>query len=43
MIKSLDSFKCKKTLSVGDATYTYYSLKDAEGNGLAGIARLPFR
>ncbi len=32
---SLDSFKCRKTLQVGDKTYTYYSLADAEKNGLS--------
>ena len=39
---SLDSFKCRKTLKVGTKTYTYFSLKAAEKNGLAGISRLPF-
>src|SRR6201988_3236509 len=39
---SLDSFKCRKTLTVGDKTYTYFSLPDAEKNGLAGVSRLPF-
>jgi aconitate hydratase len=39
---SLDSFKCRKTLTVGDKTYTYYSLPEAEKNGLAGISKLPF-
>ena len=39
---SLDSFHCRKTLSVGNKTYTYYSLEDAEKNGLSGIAKLPF-
>ncbi|THD44200.1 MAG: aconitate hydratase AcnA [Bradyrhizobium sp.] len=39
---SLDSFKCRKTLTVGTKTYHYYSLKAAERNGLAGIAQLPF-
>ncbi len=38
----LDSFKCKKTLQVGDKTYTYFSLPDAEKNGLTGISKLPF-
>src|ERR1700754_3001017 len=36
-----DSFQCRKTLRVGDVTFTYYSLPDAEKNGLAGISRLP--
>ena len=39
---SLDSFKCRKTLTVGDATYVYYSLPDAEKNGLPGLSKLPF-
>ncbi|SFZ85197.1 aconitate hydratase [Devosia enhydra] len=38
---SLDSFKSRKTLNVGGKTYTYFSLPDAEKNGLAGISRLP--
>ncbi|MCH9808173.1 MAG: aconitate hydratase AcnA [Alphaproteobacteria bacterium] len=40
--KSLDSFNCRKTLQIGDKTYTYFSLPDAEKNGLAGISKLPF-
>ncbi|MFO1150789.1 MAG: aconitate hydratase AcnA [Alsobacter sp.] len=39
---SLDSFKCRKKLKVGAKTYVYYSLKDAEKNGLAGASSLPF-
>jgi aconitate hydratase len=39
---SLDSFKCRKTLSVGGAEYTYFDLREAEKNGLEGISRLPF-
>ncbi|MGD1015290.1 MAG: aconitate hydratase AcnA [Roseiarcus sp.] len=39
---SLDSFKCRKTLTVGDKTYRYVSLKAAEKHGLAGVAQLPF-
>jgi aconitate hydratase len=39
---SLDSFKARKTLKVGTKSYVYYSLKEAEKNGLAGIAALPF-
>ena len=39
---SLDSFKCRKKLSVGDKTYHYYSLDEAEKNGLKGISKLPF-
>jgi aconitate hydratase A / 2-methylisocitrate dehydratase len=39
---SLDSFKCRKTLTSGGKTYVYYSLPDAEKNGLPGVAKLPF-
>jgi aconitate hydratase len=39
---SLDSFKCRKVLASGGKTYVYYSLPDAERNGLAGVSRLPF-
>jgi aconitate hydratase len=39
---SQDSFKCRKTLTVGGKSYTYYSLPDAEKNGLPGISRLPY-
>jgi len=39
---SLDSFKCRKKLTVGAKTYEYFSLKAAEKNGLEGISQLPF-
>jgi aconitate hydratase len=39
---SLDSFKCARTLTVGNKTYAYYSLPAAEKGGLKGISRLPF-
>jgi aconitate hydratase len=39
---SLDSFKCRKTLTAGGKTYSYYSLPEAEKNGLKGISKLPF-
>src|SRR5215813_6024405 len=39
---SLDSFKCARTLKVGNKTYAYYSLPAAEKAGLKGISRLPF-
>ena len=42
MSRSIDSFNCRRTLTVGDATYVYYSLVEAEKNGLTGIAQLPF-
>ena len=38
---SLDSFSCKRTLTAAGETYTYYDLKVAEENGLAGVSRLP--
>ena len=41
-MSSLDSFKCRKKLKVGTKTYYYYSLKEAEKNGLPGISKLPF-
>ncbi len=40
--KSLDSFKCRRTLTAGGRDHVYYSLVDAEKNGLAGISRLPY-
>jgi aconitate hydratase len=39
---SLDSFKSRKTLKVGSKSYTYFSLKAAEKNGLKGITKLPY-
>ncbi len=39
---SLDSFKSRKTLKVGTKSYTYFSLKAAEKNGLTGISKLPY-
>ncbi|MCV0394534.1 MAG: aconitate hydratase AcnA [Rhizobiaceae bacterium] len=42
MSHSLDSFKCRKTLSAGGKTYSYFDLKAAEENGLEGVSRLPF-
>lgn len=38
---SLNSFNAKQTLKVGDKNYTYFSLPEAEKNGLAGISKLP--
>ena len=37
-----DSFKSLKTINVGSKTYDYYSLAEAEKNGLDGITRLPY-
>jgi aconitate hydratase len=39
---SIDSFKCRKTLTVGTKKYVYYSLTAAEKNGLTGISALPY-
>ena len=39
---SLDSFNCRRTLKVGKRSYDYFDLKEAEANGLDGVARLPF-
>ncbi|WP_086471643.1 aconitate hydratase AcnA [Devosia lucknowensis] len=41
MVTSIDSFKSRSTLVVGGKTYTYYSILEAEKNGLAGVSRLP--
>jgi len=40
--QSLDSFKCRKTLKVGNKSYVYFSLTAAEKNGLKGVSRLPY-
>lgn len=37
-----NSFNARQTLQVGDKSYTYYSLVEAEKNGLAGVSKLPF-
>ena len=39
---SLDSFKCRQTLEIGGETFHYFSLPEAEKNGLEGISKLPF-
>ncbi|PCJ96179.1 MAG: aconitate hydratase AcnA [Hyphomicrobiales bacterium] len=39
---SLDSFKSRKQMTVKGKTYTYFSLVEAEKNGLDGISRLPY-
>ncbi|MGH6741880.1 MAG: aconitase family protein, partial [Bradyrhizobium sp.] len=38
----LNSFKARRTMTVGGKTYVYFSLAAAEKNGLQGIARLPY-
>ncbi len=40
--RSLDSFRTRKTLTVDGKPYEYFSLPDAEANGLNGISRLPY-
>ncbi len=40
--KSLDSFKCRRTLTAAGKTHVYYDLKEAEKNGLAGVSKLPY-
>ncbi len=39
---SLDSFKCRKKLTVGSKNYYYYSFKAAEKHGLPDVSKLPF-
>ena len=39
---SLDSFKARQTLKVGSKSYEYFSLIEAEKNGLSGISALPY-
>ncbi|MEQ1769915.1 MAG: aconitate hydratase AcnA [Devosia sp.] len=41
MPQSLNSFKSRTNLTVGDKTYTYFSLPLAEKNGLPGVSKLP--
>merc|ERR1712137_410442 len=41
LMTSLDSFNSKRTLSVGNKSYTYYSLSAAGENGLGDVSRLP--
>ena len=38
---SLDSFRCRKTLSAGGRSYEIFSLGEAERNGLKGVSQLP--
>ncbi|WP_341644893.1 aconitate hydratase [Thauera sp. SDU_THAU2] len=42
MTSSHDSFRSRSRLQVGDQSYTYFSIPEAERNGLAGASRLPF-
>ena len=42
MLNSNDSFKSQKTLTVNGKEFVYYSLVEAEKNGLTGISKLPY-
>ena len=42
MTSTLNSFKARRTLTVGGKKYVYFSLAAAEKNGLKGISRLPY-
>ncbi|HEY1708987.1 MAG TPA: aconitate hydratase AcnA [Rhizomicrobium sp.] len=42
MTKSLDTFKSRRTMTVGGKTYVYFSLAAAEKNGLKGASKLPY-
>ena len=41
-ITSLDSFNCRRKMTVGKKTYEYFNLKVAEKNGLKNASKLPF-
>jgi aconitate hydratase len=41
-MKSIDSFKCLKTLTAGGKTYHYFDLNVASKNGLGDVSRLPY-
>jgi aconitate hydratase len=41
-VHHINSFQCRKTLKVDGKEYIYYSLVEAEKNGLKGISSLPF-
>jgi len=41
-MKNQDSFKSRKFFHIGKKKYLYYSLKEAQKNGLKNINRLPF-
>ena len=38
---SIDSFKCRRSLTVGGKDYDYFSLPEAEKSGIGDISRLP--
>lgn len=39
---SLDSFKCRQTLTANGQTVTIFNLMEAEKNGLPGVSHLPY-
>ena len=39
---TLDTFRARRTLKVGDTSYEYYSLAAAEAAGLGSVSRLPY-
>ncbi len=39
---SLDSFNCRREMTVAGQTYVYFDLKAAEANGLTGASKLPY-
>ena len=39
---SLDSFKCRREMTVDGKSYQYFDLKEAEKNGLTGASKLPY-
>jgi aconitate hydratase len=39
---SLDSFNCRREMTVAGQTYVYFDLKEAEANGLTGASKLPY-
>ncbi len=39
---SLDSFKCRRDMTIAGETYAYFDLKEAEKNGLSGVSKLPY-
>jgi len=41
-VSSLDSFSARRTLTVKGENFVYFSLPEAEKNGLPGLSRLPF-
>ncbi|WP_370931689.1 aconitate hydratase AcnA [Bartonella sp. DGB1] len=40
-MSKIDSFKCRKLLKINGKNYIYYSLIEAEKNGLKGVSKLP--